>query len=84
MVHRWLREDRLTGTHIQQQPPAFVALPVPTGVSDVRAAQTAGAASGAEGEFIRIELLRTGTTITINWPVTAAAQCAQALRELLR
>ena len=84
MVHRWLREERLTGTHVKQHPPAFVALPVPTGVSDVRVAQTAGAASGAEGEFIRIELQRTGATITITWPVTVAAQCAQALRELLR
>jgi transposase-like protein len=25
MVHRWLREERLTGTHVKQQPPGFVA-----------------------------------------------------------
>jgi transposase len=84
MVRRWLREEHLKDTQVQQQPPSFVALPVPTGVSDVRVAQTAGSASGTDGEFMRIELQRTGTTITMNWPVTAAARCAQALREWLR
>ena len=33
---------------------------------------------------IRIELQRAGTTISVSWPSTAAAECAVWLRELLR
>jgi len=87
MVHRWLREQRLTRQQAQPQTPAFVALPVPAVVADDRVAQTATAAAtqtSGDGHVIRIEVQRASATITIAWPVTAAAQCAQALRELLR
>ena len=87
MVHRWLREQRLTRQQVQPQTPAFVALPVPAVVADDRVAQTATAAAtqtSGDGHVIRIEVQRASATITIAWPVTAAAQCAQALRELLR
>ncbi len=33
---------------------------------------------------IRIDLRRGATTMTINWPVAAARDCAAWLRELLR
>ncbi|SFQ73990.1 hypothetical protein SAMN05216567_13413 [Variovorax sp. OK605] len=33
---------------------------------------------------IRIEVQRAGTTISVTWPSTAAADCAVWLRELLR
>jgi len=87
MVHRWLREQGLTRQQAQPQTPAFVALPVPAVVVDDRVAQTATAAAtqtSGDGHVIRIEVQRASATITIAWPVAAAAQCAQALRELLR
>ncbi len=87
MVHRWLREQRLPHQQVQPQTPAFVALPAPAVVADDHVAQTAATgptqASG-DGQVIRMEVQRAGATITIAWPVTAAAQCAQALREWLR
>jgi transposase-like protein len=33
---------------------------------------------------IRIEMKRAGTTISVSWPSSAAAECAAWLRELLR
>jgi len=87
MVHRWLREHRLASAQAQPQGPAFVPLPIPAVVADEHMAQpaaaTAAQASG-DGQVIRIEVQRASTRITIAWPVTAAAQCAQVLRELLR
>ncbi len=35
-------------------------------------------------DLIRVEIQRAGATVTMQWPVSAAAQCAQMLRELLR
>lgn len=48
--------------------PAFVALPM---------------SSSAPADPIRIELIRGGATIRVHWPLSAAAQCAAWLRELL-
>lgn len=72
MVHRWLREQRLNREHDSLRTPAFVALPLaPTQAS-------------SSPDVIRVEIQRSGATVTMQWPVTAAAQCAQMLRELLR
>ena len=49
--------------------PAFIPLELP------------GPASVAD---IRIELKRAGTTVSVTWPISAAAECAAWLRELLR
>ena len=40
-------------------------------------------AAGAGGE-IRIELKRGAVTMTLNWPLGAAGECAAWMRELLR
>jgi transposase len=50
--------------------PAFVALALP-------------APTLSAPEPIRIELVRGGATIRVHWPLSAAAQCAVWLRELL-
>ncbi len=33
---------------------------------------------------IRIELRRAATTVTVTWPITAGAECAGWMRELLK
>jgi len=33
---------------------------------------------------IRIEVRRASTTVTVNWPTTAASDCAEWMRELLK
>jgi transposase-like protein len=54
--------------------PAFVALPLPT---------PSPALPVAPADPIRIELARGDTTIRVQWPLSAAVQCAAWLRELL-
>ena len=87
MVHRWLREQRQIREQGQLSTPAFVPLLPPAAVADEHFAVPgipAPTPANYAGEAIRIEVQRAGTTVTMNWPVTAAAHCAQALRELLR
>jgi transposase len=43
----------------------------------------ADAPAGAKAEEIHIELRRGATALAVRWPVSAAAQCAVWLRELL-
>jgi transposase len=57
--------------------PAFVALPLPT------PSPASPAAPAAPADRIRIELTRGDTAIRVQWPLSAAAQCAAWLRELL-
>jgi transposase len=44
----------------------------------------ADAPAGAKVEEIHIELRRGATALAVRWPVSAAAQCAVWLRELLQ
>ena len=87
MVHRWLREQSLSREQDSLRTPAFVALPLaPTVapgliVSPVTPAPTQASHSQ---DVIRVEIQRAGASVTMQWPVSAAAQCAQMLRELLR
>ena len=41
-------------------------------------------AAPALAQDIRIECRRQSVSVTVHWPVSAAAQCAQMLQELLR
>ncbi|WP_374259252.1 transposase [Aquabacterium sp.] len=87
MVHRWLREQRLLREKVPPSTPAFVPLPVQSVVSQERVALSVTpppAPVSGICEAIHIEVQRHGTTVTMDWPVTAAAQCAQMLRELLQ
>ncbi len=87
MVHRWLREHRQRREQGQLSAPAFVPLHVPAAVRDEPVAQpdaTTPAQAHGSDNVIRVEVHRAGTTVTVHWPVTAAAHCAQMLGGLLR
>ena len=85
IVHRWrklVRERDAAGalpTHnpqiVSAQPAASVPQFVPVSV-----AQTASPPACAD---IQIELRRGATALKIAWPITAAADCAAWMRELL-
>lgn len=85
LVRRWVKEAEV-GPEIERdrtasQPqkacpattptPRFLPLPIPTPALPIAA-------------DIRIELQRGATTVTVTWPVGAAAECAAWMRELLR
>ena len=81
VLRRWLAEDRqasagasesagaITAAGVGGEAPAFVPVKV-----EERAA----------APDIRIELRRAATTVTVTWPITAAAECAGWMRELMK
>ena len=81
LLRRWIDEHHRPAA-VQSQEPRLM-----------NAAQTEHAAgflpvtvatSTGREEVIRIELRRGATTMTVTWPVSAAADCAAWMRELLR
>lgn len=71
LVHKW---RRLAGSGSQTSPATaqqtFVPLPL--------------APAAAPASDVRVELRRGATLVTVNWPTSAAGECAMWLRELLR
>ena len=96
LLRRWVREAQLPtlAAAPARQPwvperPAFVQLSVPSPASRAGASTRSGAAPGTgpgagNGADIRLQLQRGPTTVTVTWPVAAAAECAHWMRELLR
>lgn len=75
LVRRWLRERGV-------EPPRRRALPAPElGFVPVHLVEPRPEASPPD---IRIEVRRSGTTMAITWPVSAADACGTWLREWLR
>ena len=69
VVHKWRRQD---GSPLPAlQAPAFVPVALPP-------------APCAPAPDIRIELRRGATSVSVNWPLEAAEQCAVWMRELLK
>jgi transposase len=82
LLRRWVREAELPSPSpsVPASPPSPAAkAPPASAFIPVRLP----AAAPPPGE-IRIELRRSTTTITLSWPVAAAAECAGWMRELLR
>lgn len=72
LVHKWRRLSR-AGTPAEvagSEATQFVPVTLPQPVEP--------------HQDIRIELRRGPTAVTVTWPVTAAAECANWMRELLR
>jgi len=72
VVHRWRQLAREGGTAVTLPPREFVPVSL-----------TTAAPPGAESD-IRIQLRRGATAMTINWPLSAAAECAGWLRDWLK
>ena len=76
LLRRWVREAEMLPTKaLARAAPApatatFVPVQLPEPV--------------APADAIRVEVRRGGTTITVAWPMAAAAECAGWMRELLR
>jgi transposase len=74
LLRRWVREAKLPAGKMLTKAATTALAFVPVRLSEPVA---------PAGE-IRIELRRGATTVTVGWPVAAAAECAQWVRELLR
>lgn len=92
MVHRWLREARqqIALERLQGTAAAFVPLRLPevsqASVASESSLEVAQKTVPIEPtQDIRIEIERPGGgSVTVRWPLSAAAQCAQLLRDMLR
>ena len=91
VLHRWLKEHR-HGQHSLVAVASNVAMAhhapqsafIPIELNATPPASTTEPAPVAASADIRIECRRGDVTVNMHWPVSAAAQCAQMLRELLR
>ena len=86
MVHRWLREERQRQELAQLRSPehAFVPLQLTPPAECAPPSRLPTDLPVDGGEVIRIELHRAGASLSVSWPLSAAAQCAQMLRDVLR
>ena len=79
LVHKWRRLEQCNVV-------AAVAPPIPaqTFIPLVIASSTVNSPTCAEPRELRLELRRGAIVATIKWPMSASAECAGRLRELLR
>jgi transposase len=72
LVHKWRRLAHAGDSVATAEGPALQFVPI------------APLQPSAAREDIRVELRRGPSTVTVTWPVAAAAECAAWMRELLR
>ena len=86
MVHRWLREERQRQEleRLRHPEQAFVPLQLVSPADRASPSQAATEEPRNDSEVIRIEVSRLGASLSVSWPLSAAAQCAQMLRDVLR
>jgi transposase len=79
MLHCWVKEAERSGKPIAIRATA-PSLAIESGESFVPVALPSNPAEGT----IRIEVRRRGGTVSVEWPASAAHECALLLRELMR
>ncbi|WP_082585632.1 hypothetical protein [Hydrogenophaga sp. Root209] len=92
LLHRWRKEwaqglhrleGSLTTAVVLPQTPAFIPIELNTAASTTASEQPC-VASSTRAADIRIECQRPGMSVTVHWPLSGAAECAQLLGALLR
>jgi transposase len=79
MLHRWVKKAERSGRPIAIQATA-PSMTIESGESFVPVALPQNPAEGP----IRIEVRRRGGTVSVEWPASAAHECALLLRELMK
>jgi transposase len=79
MLHRWVKEAERSGRPIAIRT-TTPSVAMETGESFVPVALPSNPAEGT----IRVEVRRRGGTVSMEWPASAAHECALLLRELMR
>jgi transposase len=81
LLRRWVTQAEQAGT-MSTSTAVMKALPAPIGAPPFVPVPLVPARGG--GEPIRVEVRQGATVVTVQWPTTAARQCAVWLRQLLR
>lgn len=88
MVHRWIREEHqhILVAQAELATGAFMPLQLQAApvANDVAQPAPAQARADTDSADIRIEVRRSTGSVTVNWPLEAAASCAAWLRDWLR
>ena len=87
MVHRWVREEHERQMlAAQREGRAFIPLHVQPVTATMQPAEAVPCETppSVAPDVIRIEIQRPGGTLVVHWPLSAAQQCAQLLRDWLR
>ena len=88
IVHRWIREEHQRTLVAQAELATGAFMPLQLQVApvanDVAQPAPAQARTDTDSADIRIEVRRSTGTVTVNWPLEAAASCAAWLRDWLR
>jgi transposase-like protein len=79
LLRRWVNEAEQRGSTMPVPSPATAASPAPT--PEFIPLQLPAPKPQPD---IRIELQRSGISVSVTWPVSAAAECASWMREVLR
>lgn len=79
IVHRWMREQ--ADSLLPAPRNEFVALNLPPPVEQLPATETS---SPPVSRAIRVDVRRSASVVTVNWPLEDAASCAAWLRDWLR
>jgi transposase len=79
MLHRWVKKAERSGRPIAIRATA-PSMAIDGGENFVPVALTSNPTEGP----IRIEVRRRGRTVSVEWPASAAHECALLLRELMR
>lgn len=85
LVHQWRRGrgaspvPSATSTTVAESAPQFIALSLPSPPPT-----SAPAVDSVAAESIHLEFKRGALGVSVRWPVSAAADCAAWLREVLR
>ena len=79
IVHRWMREQ--ADSLLPAPRNEFVALNLPPPVEQLPATETS---SPPVSRAIRVDVRRSASVVTVNWPLEDAASCAAWLRHWLR
>jgi hypothetical protein len=79
MLHRWVKQAERSGRPIAIRATA-PSLSIESGEGFVQVSLPSNPADGV----IRIEVKRRGGTVSVEWPASAAHECALLLRELVK
>ena len=87
VLHRWLRElpeyaELCWPSVSNKSTPAFIELPITEPLP--KPTESPACSPTAVNDSVRVEIQRTGLSVTLSWPASAAPPNAQWLLELLR
>jgi hypothetical protein len=78
LLHRWVRQAERSGN------PIAIRATAPTALASDEAFVPVVLPSNPADGVIRIKVRRRGGTMAIEWPASAAHECALLLREMMR